>query len=235
MTEPAGEHELTERFLALVGHQIRTPITVIGGWLELLVTDQADEEQRELAVAALRRALGRLQALADDLTDVTAVSVGKLELRRELLDLGDLVSGELAAFDDGELHLERQPPTPVVRGDRQRLGRAVRELVAAARRRTLDPLTVRVGVDTTGPWATIDVLGMGPPPEPEALDRLFEPFEDWEGAGEAGLGLYLCRAVAVAHGGDVAADGDHEHTRLRLRLPDRSGVGTAGGASDEAG
>ena len=200
-----------EQLVGMVSHDIRNPLSVIH-MSTVLLERGADPEQQKAAVQRVSRAVGRVRHLIGDLLDFTQARLGSgLSVRREECDLAQALADAVAelavAFPDVTLRHEHTGATRCV-ADPDRIVQAVGNLVANAATHgdTAQPITVR----SEGAPAEfrVSVHNHGKAIPPEVLPRLFEPMIRGEGAGAGkgvGLGLYIVRAIARAHGGEVAA------------------------------
>jgi len=184
----------------------------------------------ERSFASLDAECGRLSALIDDLYQLALADAGALEYRFERLDLAELV-GEVAEAqrplceNDGLQLTLSIPAAPPVSGDAHRLSQLVDNLLANARRYTDAPGTVSVSLATQPGAVVLVVEDSAPGVAGEHLPRLFERLYRVESsrrraAGGAGLGLAICKAIAEAHGGRIAAG--HSPLgglRVEVRLP----------------
>lgn len=192
-------------FLDDAGHELRTPITVIRGHLELLGDDP--DERRE-TVAVVTDELDRMSRMVDDLL-VLARAEQPDFLRREQVDL-DILTGELVskaeALGDRDWRVEATGHG-VLLADRQRLVQAVMNLAENALRHSHpgDPVWLGSSLDTDE--ARLWVRDAGPGVAAEEQERIFERFTRVQRGsrrgGAAGLGLAIVTAVAEAHGGRV--------------------------------
>jgi ligand-binding sensor domain-containing protein/signal transduction histidine kinase/ActR/RegA family two-component response regulator len=206
------------RFLATLGHEIRTPMTGVLGMTELLQATPLDDRQKGYT-DAIQRAGTHLLRLVNDALDLAKIEAGKLELQQVEFDLHALVSDVVAlmgpvagkrglTFHDG---IAAGVPR-LVRGDPLRLRQILLNLLGNAIKFTeaghvslhavpLAPQGVRLTVGDTGPGINA-----------EQQARLFRRFEQAEGAqttaryGGSGLGLAICQELAVAMGGRIEVD-----------------------------
>ncbi|KRA53448.1 hypothetical protein ASD77_01810 [Pseudoxanthomonas sp. Root65] len=220
------------RFLATLGHEIRTPMTGVLGMTELLQATPLDERQKGYA-DAIQRAGTHLLRLVNDALDLAKIEAGKLELQQVEFDLHALLADVAAlmgpvagkrglAFHDG---IAAGVPH-LVRGDPLRLRQILLNLLGNAIKFTetghvslhalpLSPHGVRLTVGDTGPGINA-----------EQQARLFRRFEQAEGAqttaryGGSGLGLAICQELAVAMGGQIEVDSaPGRGTRFSVDLP----------------
>jgi len=193
-------------FLAVTAHELRTPIGVLGGSAEMLSghwNDLEDDERGDL-FAAMKTSTTRLRRLLADLLIASRLQASALELRNQPVLVGDVVSDALNALasthPDAEVVVEGSQEVAVI-GDRIRLAQALDNLLSNALTHGVPPVTVRVEVDGTMVSIRVSDQGGG---VPEAMrDRLFERFATGPTPGGTGLGLFIVRELARAHGGDA--------------------------------
>jgi len=195
-------HDRERRFLAETSHELRTPITICRGHLDILGTDPSPGDVRE-TVALVLDELGRMSRIVDDMTLLGRLERGE-ELEFEEISLWRFledVAVKASRLLDGRLKLGVVAPEAVVKIDRQRLTQAVLNLLhnAAVHDRGGQPVELRASEWPDGWRLEVCDQGGGMPPSEEKL--LFSPF--WRGGRStgSGLGLAVVRAVAEAHGG----------------------------------
>jgi signal transduction histidine kinase len=226
-----GELKGQREFIADASHELRTPITVIRGQLEVLAAQEnpsAEEVRR--AERHVQGEITRISRLVDDLL-LLAQAEHTNFLRPEEIDLEQFV-GQL--WDGVSLTANRRfelGPVPVgtLRADPDRLAQALRNLAANAIRHTAEKVgIVRLEVQARGPdRIRFAVIDDGPGIDAAERERIFERFHRTDPArsrsqGGAGLGLAIVRAIAEAHGGDVRAvepGTGQPGARVELELP----------------
>ncbi|HEX8199939.1 MAG TPA: hybrid sensor histidine kinase/response regulator, partial [Isosphaeraceae bacterium] len=208
-----------DRFLAMLGHELRTPLTPVLLAASALLDDRAAPELRG-DLEMIRRNVELEARLIDDLLDVSRIERGTLRLELETVDVHgairqavEVCRPEIDAADL-EVTLDLSARTHHARADRTRLMQVVWNLVRNAARYTPSGgrLAIRSqsrGKPGAGPLV-VEFQDTGIGIEPEALLRIFEPFERGSaplggGYGGLGLGLAISRAVAEAHGGRLTA------------------------------
>jgi sigma-B regulation protein RsbU (phosphoserine phosphatase) len=216
-----------EQLVGMVSHDIRNPLSVIHMSAALLERGVGAEQQKA-AVARISRAVQRVQHLIGDLLDFTQARVGGgLSLKKQPdVDLHQAVADAVAelaiAFPQCTLRHERAG-SGTCSADADRIVQAVGNLVANAANHgdRNQPITVRT--ESAGRAFGVAVHNGGAPIPPEVLPGLFEPMVRGAAPGAAkgvGLGLYIVRAIARAHGGEVAvSSGAQEGTTFRIELP----------------
>lgn len=201
-----------DRFMAALAHELRTPMAVARGWAESLEEGGLSEER---AAESLDRLLGALSRLSEHIVDVelaASSSLGLIQVSHESVAVTDLcqeLPGGRGVREGADLR---------VRADPALLGRVLRDLWSTAHRAP-EPDHVAVDVVETGSWHEIRVVREGNPISPIILRALFDPFDANDDATGVTDGLYLARALVVAHGGFLGAEGDDQETVLFARLP----------------
>jgi two-component system sensor histidine kinase/response regulator len=216
----AAEREaqrLKDEFLAMVSHELRTPLSAVVGYLELAIADTTDEDVRDLLQVAERNGR-RLSALVRDILLVAQAGAGRLGLDLRSIRLGDLVSQAVVAAIPSAtakgVALEADvQANPWIRGDADRLGQVLDNLISNAIKFSPPGSHVRVGLDSDAAFARIAVADDGPGIPRDERDRLFEPFYRARQATAdvvpgSGLGLAVVKAIAEAHGGVVGVESE---------------------------
>jgi PAS domain S-box-containing protein len=192
-------------FLAMVSHDLRSPLTVIRASTQLL---QRRGEYRESTIATILQYADRMARLIDDLADVVRLEEGHLPLQREPLDLVVLARECAAAAEQQSAnHAVRvDAPESSICGmwDRVRLGQVLENLVSNALKHGAEEGEVVVRVEERDGEALISVRDSGPGVDPEHVPHLFDRFyrANTRSSG-LGLGLYISRILVEAHGGRI--------------------------------
>ncbi|HJX29830.1 MAG TPA: PAS domain S-box protein, partial [Thermoanaerobaculia bacterium] len=221
-----------DEFLAMLGHELRNPLAPIRNCLHVLRMPNTSSSQAERALATVDRQVVHLTRLVDDLLDVSRISQGKILLRKERLDLVELVRStaedhrEALTVAGLELELNLGSEALWVTGDPTRLSQAVGNVLHNALKFTERGGRVAVSVAAAEDKVVVSVRDDGIGIDPELLERLFEPFSQVNpgldrARGGLGLGLALVRRLIELHGGVVEATsaGSGTGTEIRLRLP----------------
>lgn len=219
---------MRRRFMADVSHELRTPLAVLSAELEAL-EDGVRPLTRE-ALASLRGEAAALGKLVNDLNQLALADVGALAYRRESLDVVPLVEQAIDSYRErfaqhGVAIETSGEDAATVFGDAGRLTQMLRNLLENSARYTEPGGCVRVAVRREGGRVAIEVDDSAPGVPREALARLFERFYRVDESrsranGGAGLGLAICRSIAAAHGGEIAAaPSPLGGLRISIRLP----------------
>lgn len=221
--------EAREEFLAVISHELRTPMTSIRGWVKVLREDDSDEETRRMAFDAID-ASSRAQAqLIDDLLDVTRIARGKLKIERQSLDVHTVITAAVnllrpdAAARGITIRAELLPTGVTVHADPQRMQQVLMNILSNAMKFTPRGGLVRVDVQPEQDHVVIRVADTGVGIEREMLPAIFTPYRQAESAafGGLGLGLAIVRHLVEAHGGSVWAEseGKGKGATFLIRLP----------------
>jgi len=197
------------KLLSLAVHELRTPITVVAGYLRMVLRERAgpvSDQQRKLLEEA-EKSCGRLSGLVAEMSELSRLEAGAAPLNRSSFDLIEVLHRVIAAVPElpdrvvaVELEGDRGPVQ--MEGDAARLHTALVALLTALRRElvTSDRLIVRHVAN-----GSMSVLAIG---DPEQIDTVatadpsrLERFDEWRGG--SGLSLAIARRVIAQHGGSV--------------------------------
>jgi two-component system OmpR family sensor kinase len=195
-------------FVADASHELRTPLSILKAELELAVRAGRSPEELRAALESAAEETERLVRLAEDLLVIARLDQGRLPLRPEELDAGELLAAVAARFDGlagRPVRVAGGAPT-VVRGDRVRLEQALGNLVDNALRHGAGD--VELAARPVAGGVELHVTDGGPGFAPDVLEHAFERFARADGARSregAGLGLAIVAAIAASHGGSARA------------------------------
>ncbi|WP_437751184.1 CheR family methyltransferase [Sorangium sp. So ce1389] len=227
--------KLQDRFMAMASHELRTPLVPLRGYLDMLVSLlPADGDARLQRFASLARAqTERLDRLVDDLVSATRIQTGKFELKISDVELVPLVAhvaeNAQTLASTPKIHLDLPSGTPermVVKGDPARLEQVLMNLLGNAFRHADGTPRVDVRLRHAGGTAEIDVEDYGPGIPAADVPHVFSSFYQVErprnaSSGGMGLGLFICREIVKAHGGQIfvrSAEGKGATFTIRLPL-----------------
>jgi signal transduction histidine kinase len=215
---------LQERLVAIVSHDLRNPLAALRGGLDLLPRVGPLSDRHAALLARMRGTVDRMEALIRDLLDVSRTRHGgRLPLTTIPARVGEVCAqaiAEIRAADpDARVELAVEGDD-AARVDAPHLARLVTNLVANALVHGDHGAPVRVTVRGAAAELALEVENRGPPPPPDLVPRMFEAFQRGGDAGEGlGLGLFVVREVARAHGGSVSVRAGAEATVFEVRLP----------------
>jgi signal transduction histidine kinase len=226
--------KLKDEFVALISHDLRTPLTSIIGYVELALEDsdtQLDEERRGY-LQIVSRSSERLLRLVDDLLFVARLQAGRLVLGRSELDLcviAEQATQEARPRAEGkEITLEFTGGSPVaISGDKGRIFQLLDNLISNAIKFTPAGGRIDVRAVVEGTDAVLEVsdtgIGIGPGEAQLVFDRFFRSSRVVaEQVPGTGLGLFIARAIVEAHDGTIAVSSrDGGGATFRVELPAR--------------
>ncbi|MHB0937586.1 MAG: sensor histidine kinase [Armatimonadota bacterium] len=214
-------HELQEQqrvFLHTVSHDLRFPLTIILGHVSLLQELIPAEETATECMDAIQRGVRRMNFMIDDLVDTARLEGGQLPLAPRPLALADYLPQFLrrnaVALDTTRIQLAVAPATPLAHADPDRLERMLINLLTNALKYSPAGAPVRLSAAPHADGVCLAVADQGPGIPAEELPDLFSRFyrvkSERKGQG-IGLGLYITKLLAEAHGGRIWADSRPGH------------------------
>ncbi|MEJ7596964.1 MAG: ATP-binding protein [Kofleriaceae bacterium] len=219
-----------DEFLAMLGHELRNPLAPIVTGLELLRSRGNVAAARELAV--LERQAQHLIRLVDDLLDISRITNGTIELKREPFEISQVVVSAIETVRplvEGRSHLldVKVPPRGLeVYGDRARLAQAIGNLLNNAAKYTEPGGRIAIRAARDGDVVSIVVRDTGIGIEPGMLPHIFSRFVQERQAldrsqGGLGLGLCIVKSIVELHGGtvEVKSAGRGHGSELTIRIP----------------
>ncbi|MGQ0546763.1 MAG: ATP-binding response regulator, partial [Betaproteobacteria bacterium] len=222
-----------DEFLAIVSHELRSPLNALRGWAHLMVTTQPpDPALVDRAAKAIKRNVDHQTRLIDDLLDTSRIVSGKLTIERRAVNLVEIVLAALDAARPGaaaksiELRFQPHDTVVLVVGDAGRLQQLASNLLSNAVKFTPERGQVAVLLLKNGERVQLQVKDTGIGIAHEFLPHVFDRFTQADTsatrrAGGLGIGLALVRHIALLHGGQVRADsaGEGRGATFTVELP----------------
>jgi CheY-like chemotaxis protein len=221
-----------DEFLALLGHELRNPLAPIHNAAELLSCTLPEDSPARVALEMIRRQAAQMTRLVDDLLDIARITQGRIQLRLEPLELGDVIAQAVETIEP-QLRQRRHEVSLVssyeplyVRGDFGRLVQCVANVLNNAVKYT-DPVgQIQVRTRPEDSSAVIEIADNGRGISPDLLPRVFDLFVQGEGSldraqGGLGVGLAVVKRLVEQHNGTVTArsPGTGQGSTLEMRLP----------------
>ena len=219
-----------DEFIAVLSHELRNPLAPIRYALPLLADEPLDERGRR-ATAVIERQVAQVVRMVDDLLDVSRITTGKIELRRDLFTLGSIVSMAVEAASPAIAAARHSldiavPDDPIwLHVDPARISQAMTNLLNNSAKYTPQGGRIRLEAAADEATVTIRVIDNGIGLDREALATVFDMFRqggDRNGSqGGLGIGLTLAKQLVEMHGGTVEAHsaGAGSGAEFAIRLP----------------
>ncbi|HEX2406258.1 MAG TPA: HAMP domain-containing sensor histidine kinase, partial [Nitrososphaeraceae archaeon] len=215
----------------IAAHELRTPIQPILGLTDIIYSKVKDKEQHELLEIIMRNAY-RLKRLTDNVLDVTKIESQSLMLKKGKLNLNVLISEVLKEYVSKEVEQQKikivydfKPKDDIiVEADRVRLAQVIRNLIDNALKFSINNQLIFVIVELQKDkedQVIISVKDTGAGISKEVLPKLFSKFMTSDSSTGTGLGLYICKSIVEAHGGEICGENnlDDRGATFRFKLP----------------
>ena len=219
-------------FLAMLAHELRNPLAPIRNAIQMLYIKDVNDQDLSNARDLMDRQVRQITRLVDDLLDVSRITRGKIQLRKETIDLAEVLaqaletSRPLIDLHQQELTLSLPDEPMPVQGDALRLGQAIANLVNNSSKYTDPEGKISVAAQRVGADYLISVKDNGIGISSEMLPQIFDLFKQVDNSlarseGGLGIGLTLVRTLIEMHGGSVKAfsDGPGRGSEFVVRLP----------------
>jgi PAS domain S-box-containing protein len=231
LAELAEADRRKDEFLAMLAHELRNPLAALNSAVQVTALTGA-QDQIDWCMDVINRQVKHLSRLIDDLLDVSRITRGKIQLRKEQLDMGLVVRGAIETarpLIDARQHqlmVTIAPAILPVNGDPVRLEQIVTNLLTNAAKYTASGGRIWLLADRDDGAIVVKVrdTGMGIPPE--QISRMFELFAQGDRSlarseGGLGIGLTLARSLTELHGGSITATsaGPGTGSEFVVRLP----------------
>ena len=229
VTERARLERAKSEFVSTASHELRSPLTSIKGFVELLAAGDLTDRQREFADVILL-STNRLVDLVADLLDVARVEAGQLEIQRRPIAISEAVE-EVATLMRPRLQDKKQalevdiaPALPAAAADPGRIRQIVSNLLTNAHLYTPEGGRIAVRVGASGEHVTLAISDTGRGMTPEQVSRLFDRFyrADARGASESGtgLGMSIVKSLVDLHEGEIEVESEPGRgTTITVRIP----------------
>lgn len=225
LSEQIAAQELERRrteFIGMVVHELKTPLTSLKGYAQLLqrrFLREPRDEQSALLASRIDAQVKKLTDLVDDFLDVTRIAGGKLQFREDYFSFDELVEEsmqELQLLDAQKIILLEGKASRDIWGDRLRIGQVITNLVSNAMKYA--PLSEKIILTTSvkADMVCFCVQDFGPGIKPELREKVFDPFYRIEqNSGKAisglGLGLYIAAEIIKRQQGQIWVESEEGH------------------------
>ncbi|MER5965445.1 ATP-binding protein [Streptomyces sp. NPDC002057] len=217
--------------IATVAHELRSPLTSVKGFTATLLTkwERFNDEQKRLMLETVDADAGRIKRLIAELLDISRIDSGRLEVRRQPVDIAAAVGRHVQVHTTGGQSPDRffvriRPQLPALWADPDKIDQILGNLLENAVRHGEGTVTIEVAPASAGDdgeeGTEVTVSDEGPGIPEESMSRVFTRF--WRGSkrGGTGLGLYIVKGVVEAHGGTITVGrGPRGGAEFRFILP----------------
>ncbi|MBD2410188.1 PAS domain S-box protein [Nostoc calcicola FACHB-3891] len=225
-------NRIKDEFLAVLSHELRSPLNPILGWTHLLQNGKLSEARRAEALKIIERNANLQTQLIEDLLDISRIMQGKLSLTAAPVSLSFVISAALetvrlaAEAKNIAIALDLDSEIAPISGDATRLQQVMWNLLTNAVKFTPNSGQVTVELRQLNGLAQIRVIDTGKGINPQFLPHVFEYFRQEDGSttrkfGGLGLGLAIVRQIVEMHGGTVTAEsqGENQGATFIIQLP----------------
>lgn len=226
----AEAEETKNELITNVAHDLRTPLTSILGYLDIVNTHTGltPEQKKNYIQVAYNKAL-RLQSMIEDLFSFTKLSYGKMPLKKQQLDIVKLLQQEIDEFypnfEDNRLTCEFKTDSPscIIMADGSFIARAFENLIGNAIKYGSDGKIIKINVHSSDAKVKITIVNYGNVIPPKDLPFIFDKFyrvdqSRQEQTGGTGLGLSIAKAIIENHGGTIKAGSSLSGTVFEVTL-----------------
>ncbi len=231
-TQAETSNRLKDEFLAVVSHELRSPLNAMLGWVQMLRTGRLNETMAAKALETIERNARAQTQLIEDLLDVSRIITGKLRLNVRSLQLAPIIEAALdtarPAAEAKEIRLQSvlDPAAGPISGDSERLQQIVWNLLSNAIKFTPKKGRVHIRLERINSHIEITISDTGIGIKPEFLPYVFERFRQADSSSTRsysglGLGLAIVRHLVELHGGTVSVDslGEGQGSTFTVMLP----------------
>ena len=231
VTEQAYAERNRREFTANVSHELKTPMTTIGGYIDGMLDGTIPPEKQQHYMQIVSGEVRRLSRLVRNMLDIAKLqAMGVEESRKTRFDLGEELSDVLITFEQKiyNKHLDVRvdlPDKPVwTRAERDSITQVIYNLIDNAIKFCPDGGRLALRVQVDGGKARVSVENTGPTIDKDELPLLFDRFHKADKSRSAdregwGLGLYIAKTIVGAHGGDIWATSENGVTQFNFTLP----------------
>jgi signal transduction histidine kinase len=225
-------NRLKDEFLAMLGHELRNPLAAITNAVQVIHTAGVDAARTAWAMSLVDRQTKNLRRIVDDLLDVARVTRGRIDLRKEPVDLVQVVGQAVDVVQPllrgkEELEVVLLGPGPLrVDADLTRLEQSIVNLLLNAIKYTLESRRIKITIERVDSEAVVSISDNGIGIAPEMLARIFQLFTQADRSldraqGGLGIGLFICQRLIELHGGTISASsvGLGHGSVFNVRLP----------------
>lgn len=230
-----------KQFLSSVSHELKTPLTIISGFIDLLASpgDVQSQEERQETFTIIRRNADHLNVLINDILDISRLDAGTFKINPLPMSMNSLISDLEASFQSllrtktQTLAVEIPEDEVWIRADESRISQVITNLVSNASKYSPDGTVITLGCEIDGDRAHVTVADQGVGLTEEEQKGLFNAFfradnETTRKVSGTGLGLVIAKSITELHGGEIRLESQlGEGTTIEFWLPNLTTKETA--------
>ncbi|HLX91307.1 MAG TPA: ATP-binding protein, partial [Puia sp.] len=215
-----------DEFIGIASHELKTPLTSIKGYLELLIGLEEKEPNKLFTQKAIE-SVGKLEKLINDLLDVSKIQSGQLELNKQVFDLQGLLEETIFSFQmtskSHQIVRGSEPVSAKVQADKQRIEQVLFNLFSNAVKYSPGEKKIIVIIDKGSNEATVKIRDFGIGVSKDEQSNIFERFYRSKDTSihisGFGLGLYICMDIIKRHGGRMWVETEKKGSSFYFTLP----------------
>lgn len=224
----AKSERLKTELITNVSHDLRTPLTSIITYTDLLKSDNLTDEERQKYVAILETKSHRLKTLLEDLFEVSKMASGNMTITRQQIDLAQLLQQIVAEHEEDfeqaslALRIAIEEQSLLINADGQKLWRVIDNLLINARKYSLSHTRVYITLKNEGNEALLTIKNVTKYELGENVDELAERFKRGDASRNtdgSGLGLAIAQSIVELHGGTMQIELNGDLFQVSIRLP----------------
>ncbi|RFZ85600.1 PAS domain S-box protein [Mucilaginibacter terrenus] len=203
-----------DEFIGMASHELKTPLTSLTGYLQLLLRNVQNDKDKVFASKAVAQ-ISRLTTLVSDLLDISKIQSGQLPLNYELFDLDDMIAetiGDVQQTTSHEIFFERSGTPKLLNGDRQRLEQVLINFLTNAIKYSPEAKKAIVTSSTQGDVIRFSVKDFGIGISKDQHDRIFSRYYRVQDTGPGfsglGIGLYITAGIVSRHNGKIGLESE---------------------------
>jgi PAS domain S-box-containing protein len=216
ITERKKAEQLKDEFIGLVSHELRTPLTVISGSLRTAMSEGLSQEDRRELIQNAAEGADSLEAILENMLELSRYQAGRLQLRIETVSIADTVKNVIEKLKrqgtSRQFLMDIPKELPEVEADPVRVERILFNLMENATKYSPEDSKITVSSRTQGGFVITRIIDQGLGISPDDQPKLFELFQQLETSRRrtkgAGLGLVVCKRLVEAQGGWIKVDSE---------------------------
>jgi signal transduction histidine kinase len=215
ITQQVADEKMKADFHSMIAHDLRSPLSVIQGYVSLLLSGKAGEinNSQEEFLTSVTHKITEITALLNDFLDISKIEAGFVNLNRDTMSLNDVIEegivdlSLMAATRGIEIIPELHDPLILVDGDPLRIKQIMRNLISNAIKYNVDDGWIKIISEAQGKWVRVTVRDCGVGINKDEMNGLFVPYQRGRASGRkikgVGLGLVIVKKLVEAHGGEI--------------------------------